>query len=146
MDAERREAIIAGRGRYMTGRPCKHGHVAERGTVNGQCVECARLARQTDQGRERANAASRRHYRKKHPTTQTGTEPILGVPAVSERADDGRSRGRKGSRTTGRRNAITGTMAASDFADNGARPIKARMASAETSDAAKFIAWRDARR
>lgn len=26
--------------RYFTGKPCKHGHVSERVTVNGTCYEC----------------------------------------------------------------------------------------------------------
>jgi hypothetical protein len=146
MDAERRQAILEGRGRYFTGRPCAHGHVAERGTVNGYCVECARLARQTDHGRKRANAASRRHYRRKHPEMLTGSAPILGVPAVRECADDARSRGRTGTRTTGRRKAIVGTMAATDFADNDAQPIKGRMATVDPRDVAKFMRWRDAQR
>jgi hypothetical protein len=33
--------------KYMTGRPCKHGHVAERRTDTGNWVECQRLAGQT---------------------------------------------------------------------------------------------------
>lgn len=27
---------------YFTGKPCRHGHVAERLTWNGNCVECMR--------------------------------------------------------------------------------------------------------
>lgn len=27
--------------RYFTGKPCKHGHIAERSTANGVCIECA---------------------------------------------------------------------------------------------------------
>lgn len=38
----RQEAAAAGAKRYFTGRPCKHGHAAERYAKNGQCVECAR--------------------------------------------------------------------------------------------------------
>ena len=33
--------------KYMTGRPCKHGHLAERRTDTGNCIECRRLAGQT---------------------------------------------------------------------------------------------------
>lgn len=29
---------------YFTGKPCKHGHIANRRTVNGQCCECNRLS------------------------------------------------------------------------------------------------------
>jgi hypothetical protein len=41
--------------RYFTGKPCKHGHVAERTVSNGECVVCAAvrtaLWRKTPQGR-----------------------------------------------------------------------------------------------
>jgi hypothetical protein len=36
----RSRAKAAGETRYFSGRPCKHGHVAERVTSNGWCVEC----------------------------------------------------------------------------------------------------------
>lgn len=37
----RAEANAAGLPRYFTGKPCKHGHVAERYTSYGGCVPCA---------------------------------------------------------------------------------------------------------
>ena len=37
----RATAKASGLTRYFTGRPCKHGHVAERFVSNGWCVECA---------------------------------------------------------------------------------------------------------
>jgi hypothetical protein len=55
---ERDAAIAAGHPRFFTGKPCKLGHVAERLTVNRQCVECARLLRRTETGRARAGAGS----------------------------------------------------------------------------------------
>jgi hypothetical protein len=33
----------AGQTFYFTGKPCKHGHVAQRHSHNGECVVCARL-------------------------------------------------------------------------------------------------------
>lgn len=36
----RAEAIRAGVPRYFTGKPCKSGHIAERYTLKGSCVEC----------------------------------------------------------------------------------------------------------
>jgi 5-methylcytosine-specific restriction endonuclease McrA len=36
----RQEARALGLKRYFTGKPCKHGHVAERYTSIGNCVEC----------------------------------------------------------------------------------------------------------
>jgi hypothetical protein len=45
-------ARIAGLDRYFTGEPCARGHVAERATFGGGCVECRRLkSRQADQKR-----------------------------------------------------------------------------------------------
>jgi len=39
----RGQAIQAGLKRYFTGKPCKHGHIAER-LVNGGCTDCFREA------------------------------------------------------------------------------------------------------
>lgn len=39
----RGEARATGAKRYFTGLPCRRGHVAERQTVNGTCVECLKL-------------------------------------------------------------------------------------------------------
>jgi hypothetical protein len=37
----------AGLPRYFTGKPCKHGHIAERHTVNYTCIDCgSRISRQ----------------------------------------------------------------------------------------------------
>ncbi len=36
----RADAAAAGKTRYFTGAPCKRGHIAERQTSNGGCVEC----------------------------------------------------------------------------------------------------------
>ena len=36
-------AKLAGELRYFTGKPCKHGHVAYRSTINGHCLECAKI-------------------------------------------------------------------------------------------------------
>jgi 5-methylcytosine-specific restriction endonuclease McrA len=41
----RAEAKAAALKRYFPGTSCKHGHVAERLTVNGSCLECCRLKR-----------------------------------------------------------------------------------------------------
>jgi hypothetical protein len=40
----RAEAKAKGLKRYFTGKPCKHGHVAEREVFNATCVECERAA------------------------------------------------------------------------------------------------------
>lgn len=36
----RKNAVLAGSKRYYTGKPCIQGHVAERFTTTGGCVEC----------------------------------------------------------------------------------------------------------
>ena len=47
----RKEAKARGLTRYFTGKPCKHGHIAERDTGAGRCVECNRnWARAEDKG------------------------------------------------------------------------------------------------
>jgi len=38
----RAEAKAKGLRFYFTGKPCKHGHVAERVAFNATCVECER--------------------------------------------------------------------------------------------------------
>lgn len=38
----RKEAKASGLRRYFTGNSCLHGHIAERQTVNGMCVECSK--------------------------------------------------------------------------------------------------------
>ena len=35
---ERKDAKLAGLTHYLTGRPCQHGHIAERYTSNGSCT------------------------------------------------------------------------------------------------------------
>jgi hypothetical protein len=39
--------------RYFTGRPCIAGHVAERQTLSGACVECQRLSSRANRERIR---------------------------------------------------------------------------------------------
>jgi 5-methylcytosine-specific restriction endonuclease McrA len=40
MGRPRATAIASGLKRYFTGKPCKHGHVSERFTSTGACIEC----------------------------------------------------------------------------------------------------------
>lgn len=44
----KKEARAEGLKRFYTGKPCKHGHIAEQYTANGKCVECER-----ERGRKR---------------------------------------------------------------------------------------------
>lgn len=54
----RSDAKAKGLSRYFTGKPCKHGHLALRRTINGVCVECIRdidnLCREKHRDRFRA--------------------------------------------------------------------------------------------
>jgi hypothetical protein len=58
---ERIAAQEAGAAYYFTGKPCKHGHVAERYTNTATCVECARqrAQRHKQQDPERAQRVYR---------------------------------------------------------------------------------------
>lgn len=46
------EAKSAGLLRYFTGVACRHGHVEERRTSTGDCVECSKIRQQMDQARQ----------------------------------------------------------------------------------------------
>lgn len=66
----RAEAKEAGSKRYFTGKPCKHGHVAERHTCDGRCVECSRikaLSRYHD-NQEASNEKAKEWHRQKYAT------------------------------------------------------------------------------
>lgn len=55
----REAAARAAQRRYFTGVPCPAGHVAERYTLNGYCVECQRAANAADKAKKRAQLAER---------------------------------------------------------------------------------------
>ena len=42
MKATRQEAIQAQERYFYNGKPCKHGHISKRMTVNGSCYECVK--------------------------------------------------------------------------------------------------------
>ena len=44
----KQEAIKSGEQKYFTGKPCKHGHIAERYTKDGNCIECRAAQFQRD--------------------------------------------------------------------------------------------------
>lgn len=62
--SERAAAKAAGLARYFTGRPCKHGHIAERRTSSGHCVVChAQTQLRWDRRhREQRNTLRRERY------------------------------------------------------------------------------------
>lgn len=66
----RAEAKSSGAKHYFTGKPCKHGHVDKRYTVDGQCAECARikaLAR-FNANKEVQSAKTRKYLRLRYAT------------------------------------------------------------------------------
>jgi hypothetical protein len=78
----REEAIARGLKRYFTGKPCKHGHVAERNVPTRHCLDCRRETnrrprrhpekqrenerRYRERNREKTRETARR-YRNRHP-------------------------------------------------------------------------------
>jgi hypothetical protein len=63
-----KEAKALGLDRYNTGRPCKHGHVADRRVDNGTCIEClaARSAEWAKANRDEMSLHQRK-YRLRNP-------------------------------------------------------------------------------
>lgn len=43
MQTLRKEASALGEPRYFTGKPCKNGHISERNTKSGHCMDCNRM-------------------------------------------------------------------------------------------------------
>ena len=58
---ERKDAKLAGLTHYLTGRPCQHGHIAERYTCNGNCIVCAQEREQTPASKAQAASYHARH-------------------------------------------------------------------------------------
>ncbi len=59
-----KEAKALGLDRYHTGKPCKHGHVADRRVDNGTCIEClaARSADWAKNNRDKMISSQRNYY------------------------------------------------------------------------------------
>lgn len=63
---ERARAKAAGLTRYFTGRPCKHGHLAERLTSCAKCADCLKIAMKRKRRTPgTVQHASRKAYRKR---------------------------------------------------------------------------------
>jgi hypothetical protein len=55
----RQDAMAQGKSVYFTGKPCKNGHIVQRYTTSGGCLECIRKSREYERiaiknGREQA--------------------------------------------------------------------------------------------
>lgn len=48
----RKQAILEGKVTYFTGKPCKHGHVAPKRTINGHCTECETIKNNKQERKE----------------------------------------------------------------------------------------------
>lgn len=66
----REQALTTNKSRYFTGKACKHGHIAERSTVNGVCIECRRI-RQALQNKKYDRKAPRKGPSSRGVTGQT---------------------------------------------------------------------------
>lgn len=44
MCIEKHMAMLKGKSRYFTGKPCKYGHLSDRYVDGSRCVECARIS------------------------------------------------------------------------------------------------------
>jgi hypothetical protein len=53
MKASRKEAIEALEKFYYTGKPCKHGHLSKRYTIEGVCFHCVTVKRAEERKRLR---------------------------------------------------------------------------------------------
>ena len=89
----RKEALALGLPRYFTGKPCKHGHIAERKTKGG-CIECRRAYRETHREKDREyNAkhyiANRDKVRKRHALWEKANSAKT-TPEVKKRKADWR--------------------------------------------------------
>lgn len=51
---ERRQAIALGMRRFNNGRPCVNGHMADRDTLSGACLDCVRANTRASRARVKA--------------------------------------------------------------------------------------------
>jgi len=65
---KRSEAMAANLPRYFTGRPCRHGHVSERTTIDGHCLGCNQMRAPEKYKKEAVKARARiMEWRKANP-------------------------------------------------------------------------------
>lgn len=71
--SERKQAKIAGLPRYFTGKPCLRGHISERYTASGICIQCQTEKRRregekpVDNSRKIAKSLGHKKYKSKSP-------------------------------------------------------------------------------
>jgi hypothetical protein len=120
---ERYEAKLNGLARYFTGKPCKHGHVCERFTACGKCIDCAKLNK---------SEADRRHYEKNADAIKSRTRNYrqLNILAVTERE-----------RSYRERNAALVSARKKDWYGRNAESVKARVAKNQKVNSEKLRAY-----
>lgn len=59
----RQEAFRLGITRYFTGKPCKNGHLAERDTLRGDCLQCRNAYMREYQAKRKAEFLATREAR-----------------------------------------------------------------------------------
>lgn len=74
------DALAAGLKRYFTGKPCKHGHLAERWTSGWACVECTRVSSSDPEWRRAFN--ERRNAERRAVTAARGPKPRAAAKAA----------------------------------------------------------------
>jgi hypothetical protein len=97
---DRKVAKEYGITKYFTGTECKHGHVSERNTANGACLECARINRTliSDYARSKKNKIVR-EQRKNH-SKEVKRRRRANSRAYSRKAKDNLTQSDKEKRTT----------------------------------------------
>lgn len=93
----RAQALAKGLKRYFTGKPCKHGHVAERHSADGACYEC----------RGRLNAASYQRHRERrisHVMERYYENPTARIEQIVKWANENRERVRGNHRSWSHKN------------------------------------------
>lgn len=81
----RKKAMEKGLKRYFTGKPCKHGHVAERYTVSRHCSICNYASGREYYNSERGKATQRKYKisergkakRREYDNSESGTKEYL---------------------------------------------------------------------
>lgn len=72
---KRAAAQASGLKRYFTGKPCKHGHVAERQVSDKQCLDCKRAYKQSPEGKA-VSEAWMRAWRERNPEKNKATRRV----------------------------------------------------------------------
>jgi len=80
----RAEAKAKGLKRYFTGKPCKHGHVAERVVVNATCVECERASVRKYRLKKSAAGRRRRSVWQMPAARHVYCDPLMGLHRITQ--------------------------------------------------------------